>query len=108
MAQAEARKLAVIMFTDMVGYSALTQQNEPLALELLREQQQLLRPLFLRHGGKEIKTIGDGFLVEFASALEAARCAIAIQKTLGERNTSVPAERKIQLRIGLHCSARVS
>jgi class 3 adenylate cyclase/TolB-like protein len=98
----EHRRLAAIMFTDMVGYSALTQQNEPLALELLEEQRRLLRPLFSEHGGNEIKTMGDGFLVEFVSALEAARCAIDIQTILHDRNVAVPAEKSIQLRIGLH------
>jgi class 3 adenylate cyclase/TolB-like protein/Flp pilus assembly protein TadD len=98
----EHRRLAALMFTDIVGYSTLTQQNEPLALELLEEQRRLLRLLLLKHGGTEIKTIGDGFLVEFASALEAARCAIEIQKTLTERNAAAPTERRIQLRIGLH------
>jgi adenylate cyclase len=98
----DERRLAAIMFTDMVGYSALTQRNEPLALALLEEQRQLLRPLFSRYGGAEIKTMGDGFLVEFASALEAARCAVGIQQGLHERNAAAPAERRIQIRIGLH------
>lgn len=96
------RRLAAIMFTDMVGFSALTQRDEALALELLAEHQQLLRPVFAHHGGREIKATGDGFLVEFASALHAVRCAIAIQTALVERNASAPAERRIQLRIGLH------
>ena len=96
------RKLAAIMFTDLVGYTALSQKNEALALELLEEHRQLLRPLFIKHNGQEIKTIGDAFLVEFASAVEAAGCAIAIQKILVEHNASVPAERHIMLRIGLH------
>ncbi|MCH7575994.1 MAG: hypothetical protein IIA59_12865 [Candidatus Marinimicrobia bacterium] len=96
------RKLAAIMFTDLVGYSALSQKNEALALELLEEHRRLLRPLFTRHNGTEIKTIGDAFLVEFGSAVEAARCAIDIQKMLVEHNSSAAPERRILLRIGLH------
>jgi class 3 adenylate cyclase len=59
------------MFTDMVGYSALAQRDEGLALELLEEHRAFLRPAFLKHQGQEVKTIGDGFLVEFASAVSA-------------------------------------
>ncbi|MCH7498383.1 MAG: hypothetical protein IH971_11140 [Candidatus Marinimicrobia bacterium] len=96
------RKLAAIMFTDLVGYTALSQKNEALALELLEEHRQLLRPLFIKHNGQEIKTIGDAFLVEFTSAVEAARCAIAIQKALTAHTSVVAPERRIQVRIGLH------
>ena len=98
----EQRRLAVIMFTDMVGYSALTQRDEPLALRLLEAHRQIVRPLLARHGGREIKTIGDAFLVEFASALAAATCAVEIQKSLHERNQSVAADHRVVLRIGLH------
>jgi adenylate cyclase len=90
------------MFTDMVGYSALAQRNEALALELSAEQQQRLRPLFVQHGGREIKSTGDGFLVEFSVALQAVRCAIAIQTLLMEQNAAAAAERRFQVRIGLH------
>ena len=90
------------MFTDMVGYSSLTQQSEGLALELLVEHRGLLRPFFSQHGGREIKTMGDAFLVEFSSALEAVRCAVEIQQMLVERNRLVPVARRIRIRIGLH------
>jgi adenylate cyclase len=98
----EHRKLAAIMFTDMVGYSALAQKDEALALELLEEHRYLLRSIFPKHQGREIKTLGDGFLVECASALAAVRCAIDIQETLAQRNAVSPAEKQIQLRIGIH------
>src|SRR5919206_3573639 len=98
----EQRKLAAIMFTDMVGYSALSQRDDKLAQELLEEHRQLLRQIFPRFNGTEIKTIGDAFLVEFGSALEAAQCAIEIQRTLAHRNADAPAERQIEIRIGIH------
>ena len=101
-ANAEQRKLAAIMFTDMVDYSALSQRDSKVALELLEEHRQILRKIFPDFNGTEIKTIGDAFLVEFQSALEAAECAIAIQRALAKRNTDAPAERQIQLRIGVH------
>ena len=98
----EQRKLAAIMFTDMVGYSALAQRNDKLALELLEEHRALLREILPRFNGSEIKTIGDAFLIEFHSALEAAQCAIEIQRTLAKRNHDVTAERRIELKIGIH------
>jgi len=101
-AGSEQRKLAAIMFTDMVGYSALSQRDDKLALELLEEHRQLLREILPRFNGTEIKTIGDAFLIEFNSALEAAQCAIEIQRTLAKRNHDVTAERRIELKIGIH------
>ncbi len=98
----EQRKLAAIMFTDMVGYSTLAQRDDKLALELLEEHRRLLREIFPRFNGTEIKTIGDAFLIEFNSALEAAQCAIEIQRTLAKRNHDVTVERRIELRIGIH------
>jgi adenylate cyclase len=102
MSSAEQRRLAAIMFTDMVGYSALAQRDQQLALDLLEEHRRLLREIFPRYNGAEIKTIGDAFLVEFGSALEAAQCAIEIQRALSKRNLDVAVDRKIQLKIGIH------
>lgn len=96
------RKLAAIMFTDMVGYSALTQRNEVLALELLEEHRQILRPFIAKHDGHEIETIGDAFFIEFPSALEAVTCAIKIQKAFWKRNISVSESKHIKIRIGIH------
>jgi class 3 adenylate cyclase/Flp pilus assembly protein TadD len=99
----EQRKLAAIMFTDIVGYSALAQKNEALALKLLEEHRQLLRTLFRKHEGTEIKTIGDAFLVEFTSTLEAICCAAEIQEALKDYDASSSGQSvKIQIRIGLH------
>jgi TolB-like protein len=90
------------MFTDIVGYTSLTQKNEALAMQLLEEHKSLVRPFFPRHNGKEVKTIGDAFLVEFASALEAVRCAFDIQQSMHEMNNGRLTEKQVQLRIGVH------
>src|SRR6266496_1006355 len=102
MSDHEQRRLAAIMFTDMVGYSALSQRDDKLAQELLEEHRRLLREIFPRFNGVEIKTIGDAFLVEFGSALEAAQCAIEIQRVFSKRNLDVAAGRRVELKIGIH------
>jgi adenylate cyclase len=90
------------MFTDMVGYTALTQSNESLAIEILDRHNRLLRPFFPKFHGKEVKSIGDSFLVEFESALDALNCAIEIQSYLHDYNFSSRESWKISLRIGIH------
>jgi len=72
-----------------VDYTTLSGKNEALALTLLEEHRQFLRPVFARHGGREVKTIGDGFIVEFQSALEAVRCAVEVQQLMYRRNQSL-------------------
>ncbi len=89
------------MFTDLVAFSALAQQDEALALRTVEEISALLRPLFTAHGGREVKGLGDGFLVEFGSALDATECAIAIQSGLFQRNQSSDV-RPAEMRIGIH------
>jgi len=89
------------MFTDTVGYTASTQSDEARTLELLHQQQQLVRPIVASHHGREIKSTGDGFLVEFDSALQATECAIEIQRRIVERNAASRLP-PIQIRIGIH------
>lgn len=96
------RRLAAIMFTDLVGYSALTQRDEPLALELVETKQTLLAPLLAQHKGTLIKSLGDGLLIEFPSALQAVQCAMSIQGMLRGYNNSQPEDHQINIRIGIH------
>jgi len=90
------------MFTDMVGFTALGQRNEEISLALAEEQKRLVRQILGRHNGREIKTMGDAFLIEFPSALDAVRSAYDIQRGVREYNISQPAEQRIHLRIGVH------
>jgi len=90
------------MFTDMVGFTALAQSDESQAMKLLEKHNQLLRPFFPKFHGREVKAIGDSFLVEFESALEATKCAVEIQSFLHEYNASSGEVEKLTLRIGIH------
>ena len=101
-AKKSVRKLAAIMFTDIVGYTAITQRNETLSLQLLEQHRDRLRPIFTKHEGKEIKTLGDSFLVEFESVLHAVRCAIDIQDSMVQYNNNAKEEHKMLIRIGVH------
>ncbi len=99
---AGSRRLAAIMFTDMVGYSALAQADEAAALEVLGRHNRLLRPVFEKFRGREVKTVGDAFLVEFDSALDATLCALEIQRVLREYNAAAVDRWQVRVRIGIH------
>jgi adenylate cyclase len=88
------------MFTDIVGYTSLTQKDESATLQALDRHRSLLRPHFSSHGGREIKTIGDAFLVQFQSALDAVLCAVAVQQMMHDRK--VARGEQLSLRIGIH------
>lgn len=96
------RGLSAIMFTDIVGYTAIVQTNEEKALKILEHHNELLSSLFPKYYGREVKRIGDSFLVEFSSALEAVRCAVDIQKLIHNENSLTADEEKFRLRIGIH------
>jgi adenylate cyclase len=96
------RRLAAIMYTDMIGYTALGQKSESLSLALVDEQRTLTRPILKRHRGREVKTMGDAFLVEFPSALDAVSCAYDIQRATREFNVPLPQEKRMHLRVGIH------
>jgi len=97
-----SRRLSAIMFTDLVGYSAMAHRDEALAIELLEQHRTWVRTILPRYEGREIETIGDAFLIEFGSALAAVECAVMIQARFNEYNEHAPYTRRMQLRIGIH------
>ena len=90
------------MFTDIVGFTAFGQADEDRSIDLLARQRRLLRPLIAQFNGTEIKTIGDSLWVEFASDLDATKCAVRIQRDLHDFNAASSDDWKIWLRIGIH------
>jgi TolB-like protein/class 3 adenylate cyclase/Flp pilus assembly protein TadD len=99
----EARKLAAILVTDIVGYSRLAGADEDRILARLRTlRSDLIEPTISVHRGRVVKGTGDGFIVEFRSVVDAVRCAIELQHGLMERNAGLPPERRIEFRVGIH------
>jgi adenylate cyclase len=97
------RRLATILVADVDGYSRLMRADEEGTLVDLRAHiAELVAPVVERFHGRIVKTVGDGVLVEFGSAVEAVRSAVELQRGMAERNLEVPAERRQAFRIGLH------
>ena len=97
------RRLAAILSADVVGYSRLMGADEAGTLSALRAHRaELIDPTIAEHNGRIVKLMGDGLLLEFASAIDAVECAIAIQNGMGVRNASVPDDHRMVLRIGVN------
>jgi len=90
------------MFTDLVGYSSMTSQDEGRALKQLEDHRSLLEPIFGNYHGTVVKTMGDGFLVEFASAVEAVNCAVKAQDEMRQVNERLSQDERVLVRIGIH------
>jgi adenylate cyclase len=97
------RKLAAILAADVVGYSRLMGEDEAGTLAALKAHRvELVEPRIAEQGGRIVKLMGDGLLAEFASVVSAVRSAVEIQQAMAERNADLPAERRIDLRIGIN------
>jgi TolB-like protein/tetratricopeptide (TPR) repeat protein len=97
------RRLAAILAADVAGYSRLMGEDEEGTLAALKTiRRQLVDPKIKEHRGRVVKTTGDGALVEFASVIDAVRCAVDVQRDMAERNAEIPAARRIEFRIGIN------
>src|SRR6201998_1965621 len=97
------RLLVAILAADVAGYSRLMGADEKATPERLKAlRRELLDPKIAEHNGRIVKTTGDGLLVEFASVVDAVRCAVEVQQAMPERNTGVAADNRIELRIGIN------
>ena len=95
--------MAAILAADVAGYSRLMEADEEGMLARLNAaRREAIDPNIAEHHGRIVKTTGDGLLVEFASVVDAARCAVEVQSALAERDAGVPADRRIESRIGIH------
>src|SRR5260221_13338614 len=97
------RRLAAILAAEVAGYSRLMGVDEEGTLAVLKAyRRELIDPKIAEHRGRIVKTTGDGALVEFASAVDAMRCAMEIQRAMAERNAAIPEDRRIEFRIGIN------
>src|SRR3974377_2521849 len=94
------RRLAAIVAADVAGYSRLIGLDEVGTARTLREHRKVTDALVARHGGRIVKTTGDGVLLEFPSAVDAVECAVAVQAVMAERTKVVPEDRRMLSRVG--------
>ncbi len=98
---APARRLAAILFTDLEGFTAEAHEDERRALRLLEQHEEIARPIISAHSGRQVKSLGDGRLLEFPNARDAIECAVALQRSIQEFNAR-EGVRSLQLRAGIH------
>jgi len=98
----QTRRLAAILAADVVGYSRLMGEDEAGTAQALREHRAAADPLIAEHGGRIVKTTGDGVLIEFGSVVGAVQFAVTLQRLMAERNDGVADVRRMDLRIGVH------
>jgi adenylate cyclase len=99
----QTRRLAAILAADVAGYSRLIGADEGGPLTRLKAiRAELIDPTIAAHHGRLVKTTGDGLLVEFGSVVDALRCATEVQASMAERNATVPADKRIEFRIGIN------
>jgi len=103
------RRLAAIMAGDIAGYSRLMSTDEEGTLRQLKaHRKELIDPKITEHRGRIVKTTGDGMLVEFVSVVDAVRYAVDVQRSMAERNADVPADKRIEFRIGINVGDIIS
>jgi len=96
------RRLSAILAADVAGYSRLMGLDEAGTARVLREHRAVCDALVVRHGGRIVKTTGDGLLIEFPSVVDAVECALAVQQVMAERNDDVPQDRRMLFRMGIN------
>ncbi|MGP8077695.1 MAG: adenylate/guanylate cyclase domain-containing protein [Thermoplasmata archaeon] len=96
-----ARRLAAIMFTDIVDYASVAQVDEEGALQLVREQERLVRPILEARHGRKVRSIGDGRLIEFPDPLDAVECAVELQRRVHDRNVRDETP-PLRIQVGIH------
>ena len=99
----DRRRLAAIVAADVAGYSKLMRRDDSGTLSALKaHRRDVIDPKVAEYGGRVVKSIGDGLLMEFPSVVDATRCAVDVQRALAARNADVPADRRIAFRMGVN------
>ena len=99
------RRLAAVLAADVAGYSRLMGRNEEGTLgQLMAHRRALVDPKIVEHHGRIVKTTGDGILAEFASVVDAVRCAVEMQRGMEERNAGIPIDERLEFRVGINLS----